>query len=99
VYNFFNNKFGSWVRVGGNIMHVIDIGGHLALGYTYQIWFGTRPTKECFFFFLIKKKKWEPRVLKCEDLGPELDRRFYQKNLNPWILEFFKEKLKEFRKF
>jgi len=34
-------------------MYVVDIGGHLALGYTYQIWFGTRPTKECFF----EKKK------------------------------------------
>jgi hypothetical protein len=33
-------------------MHVVDIGGHLPLGYTYQISFGTRPTKECF-----KKKK------------------------------------------
>jgi hypothetical protein len=30
-------------------MHVVDIGGHLALGYTYQIWFGTRPTKELLF--------------------------------------------------
>ncbi len=68
------------MRVGGDIMHVVDIGGHLALGYTYQIWFGTRPTKECFsfFFFLKKKQNWEPRVLKCEELGPELDRRFYQ---------------------
>ncbi len=36
-------------------MHVVDIGGHLALGYTYQIWFGTRPTKECLFFNLKRK--------------------------------------------
>ncbi len=44
------------MRVGGDIMHVVDIGGHLVLGYTYQIWFGTRPTKECFFFFSFFKK-------------------------------------------
>jgi len=50
---FFNNKFGGWVRVGGDTMHVVDIGGHLALGYKYQIWFGTRPTKECFFYIII----------------------------------------------
>ncbi len=37
-------------------MHVVDIGGHLAVGYTYQIWFGTRPTKECVFFFNIKRR-------------------------------------------
>jgi hypothetical protein len=55
VYNFLNNKFGGWVR--GDIMHVVDIGGHLALGYTDQIWFGTRPTKECFLFFSLKKKE------------------------------------------
>jgi len=60
VYNFFDNKFGGWERVGGDIMCVVDIGGHLALGYTYQIWFGTRPTKEC--FFLKKKIKEELRT-------------------------------------
>jgi len=77
VYKFFNNKFGGWVKGGCDIMHVVDIGGHLALGYTYQIWFGTRPTKECFFE---KKKKKELRTknLKCEELAPELDRKFYQ---------------------
>jgi len=55
VHSFFNNKFGGWVRVGGDIMHVVDIGGHLPLGYKYQISFGTRPTKECFKIF--KKEK------------------------------------------
>jgi len=61
VYNSFNNKFGGWVKGGGgvggrgDIMHVADIGGHLPLGYTYQISFGTRPTKECFRIF--KKEK------------------------------------------
>ncbi len=37
------------MRVGDDIMHVVDIGGHLAVGYRYQIWFGTRSTKELFF--------------------------------------------------
>jgi hypothetical protein len=44
-------------------MHVVDIGGHLAVGYTYQIWFGTRPTKECLFKI---KKKEELRIKSFE---------------------------------
>jgi len=47
-------------------MDVVDIGGHLALGYTYQIWFGTRPTKEYFLFFSLKKKEEELRTKSFE---------------------------------
>jgi len=42
-------------------------------------------------FFLYYYLKEELRVLKCEELGPELDRKSYQKNLTPLILEFFKK--------
>jgi hypothetical protein len=38
-------------------MHVVDIGGHLALGDAYQIWFGTRPNKDCLFFFFFLKEE------------------------------------------
>jgi hypothetical protein len=47
------------VRVGGDIMHVVDIGCHLALGYKYQIWFAIRPTKEYLLLLLLFKRRTE----------------------------------------